>query len=195
MTVVCNLFGGPGSGKSTTATGVFSRLKQRGVNCELVTEYAKDAVWDRAEALLQNQLHVFAQQFHRQWRLLGKVDFIITDSPILLSAVYLLYSNEKEPTRFFSPDYMDRMEAFMRDTFRQFDNLNIFIRRSKPYQPIGRLQTEDEARGIDDLNLGYLAANGFPYSMTDSERAISFVMNRLTTLYPDKVPKDYVEPI
>lgn len=195
MTVIINMMGGPGSGKSTTATGVFSRLKQRDVSCELVTEYAKDAVWNGAEAMLQNQLHVFAQQFHRQWRLLNKVDFVVTDSPILLSAIYLIWGNEQSPTKFFSPDYIDRMEAFMRDTFRQFDNMNFYINRTKKYQKIGRLQTENEARGIDDLTLNYLHNYNYPFVETDSHRAIPFIISRLESLYPDKVPKDYVESV
>jgi hypothetical protein len=41
MTVVVNLFGGPGTGKSTTASGVFYHLKRDNRNVELVQEYAK----------------------------------------------------------------------------------------------------------------------------------------------------------
>lgn len=41
-TLVVNLFGGPGSGKSTGAAYVFARLKMLGYNAELVTEFAKD---------------------------------------------------------------------------------------------------------------------------------------------------------
>ena len=42
--LVVNLTGAPGAGKSTGAAYVFSQLKMRGINCELVTEYAKDKV-------------------------------------------------------------------------------------------------------------------------------------------------------
>ncbi len=45
-TLVVNLLGGPGSGKSTTAADVFARLKWQDINCELVTEFAKDLVWE-----------------------------------------------------------------------------------------------------------------------------------------------------
>ena len=40
-TLVINLIGGPGCGKSTIAAELFSRLKKMGVTCELVTEYIK----------------------------------------------------------------------------------------------------------------------------------------------------------
>lgn len=43
---VINLFGGPSAGKSTLAAGVFYNLKCMGINCELITEYPKDKVWE-----------------------------------------------------------------------------------------------------------------------------------------------------
>ena len=42
--LVVNLFGVPGAGKSTGAAYVFSKLKMKGINAELVTEFAKDIV-------------------------------------------------------------------------------------------------------------------------------------------------------
>lgn len=44
--LVINLFGVPGAGKSTGAAYIFARLKMLGINTELVTEFAKDKVWD-----------------------------------------------------------------------------------------------------------------------------------------------------
>ena len=61
MTICCNLFGSPGSGKSTMAALVFSRLKMLNINCELVTEFAKDKVWENNNTALANQLYVFAK--------------------------------------------------------------------------------------------------------------------------------------
>ena len=46
-TLVVNLFGVPGAGKSTGAAHIFSCIKMAGVNAELITEYAKDKVWER----------------------------------------------------------------------------------------------------------------------------------------------------
>lgn len=64
MTIV-NLYGAPGSGKSTAAAYIFSKLKMQGVKCELVTEVAKDLVWDENAKALQNQAYVFGKQFYR----------------------------------------------------------------------------------------------------------------------------------
>lgn len=49
--LIINLFGAPGAGKSTGAAYVFSQLKAAGVNAELVTEFAKDKVWEGTKAV------------------------------------------------------------------------------------------------------------------------------------------------
>ena len=87
-TKVINFFSGPSSGKSTSAAKLFSELKTEGVNCELVTEFAKDEVWSGNIDRLKDQIHVFGNHHHRFWRLIGKVDLIVTDSPILMSIAY-----------------------------------------------------------------------------------------------------------
>ena len=54
--IVVNLFAGPGSGKSTTCAGVFSKLKLIGINCEMALEYAKDKVWENSLDVLNDQI-------------------------------------------------------------------------------------------------------------------------------------------
>ena len=138
MTLVVNMFGGPGSGKSTTAAGLFSELKERGYNCEMVREYAKDIVWAETTKTLQDQIYIFAKQLHKMRVLVGKVDLIITDSPILLS---LIYGKDKEPASFFD---------LVTDIHDTFNNMNIYVKRTKEFNPAGRLQNEDQARALDD---------------------------------------------
>ena len=86
--LVVNLFGAPGAGKSTGAAYIFSRLKLAGINAELVTEFAKDKVWEESKAVFQNQAYIFGKQYFRISRVQDKVDVVITDSPILLSPFY-----------------------------------------------------------------------------------------------------------
>lgn len=133
--IVVNLFGSPGAGKSTGAAYVFSKLKMEGVNVELVTEFAKDVVWDEAGCPLQNQAYVFGNQSYRINRLKGKVDVVVTDSPVLLSCLY--GQNESE--------------AFKQAVFEKFNehtNINFLIKRAKAFNPIGRVHTEAESDKI-----------------------------------------------
>lgn len=75
MTIYVNLYGGPGSGKSTTAAGVVSQLKLLSINAELVTEYAKDLTWEKSQHILVNNPHcVVVEQYWRLKRLQDKVD-------------------------------------------------------------------------------------------------------------------------
>ena len=86
--LLINLYGAPGTGKSTGAAYIYSKLKLAEINCELVTEFAKDMVWDENKKAIYNQAYVFGNQYYRISRLENEVDVVITDSPTLLSIIY-----------------------------------------------------------------------------------------------------------
>lgn len=136
--IVVNLYGGPGIGKSTMAAGLFSVLKLRGINCELVTEYAKDKVWEESFGVLANQVYVLGKQYHRMAAPARSVDVIVTDSPLLLGIIYGRKSGESRA--FFE---------LVRDLHSRFHNKNVLLLRSKNYEETGRMQTRDEAIEID----------------------------------------------
>lgn len=141
---VINLFGGPGTGKSTSAAGLFYEMKSKGYKVELVTEFAKDLVYQESFFRLKDQLMIFARQNHKLWILRDKVDFAIVDSPLLLSQHYFQDNN----------DYSEKLfKDLVLDTYNRYDNVNIFLKRNieeHPYQEYGRSQTLDEAIEIDN---------------------------------------------
>jgi len=158
-TIVINLFAGPGTGKSSLMGGIFSELKWRGVDCEQAPEYAKEKVWELTDPTLEEQIipptllcqpYVFAKQLFRIDRLNGKMDVIITDSPLLLSLIY----GHREPYEF---------SACVLAYYNKFNNLNYFLKRVKKFNPNGRMQNEAEAREIDDKVLGMLGGHLIPY--------------------------------
>lgn len=137
--IVCNLWAQPGAGKSTGAAYIFSRLKMAGINAELVTEFAKDKVWEDNRKALSNQAYMFGQQYYRLSRLEGEVDVVIVDSPLMLS---LLYNND--------PKLGNDFNQVVRKVAGSYDSLDYLVRRVKPYNPKGRLQTEDESNAIGE---------------------------------------------
>lgn len=136
---VVNLFGGPGSGKSTTSAGVFAILKLHNVECELVTEYAKDLVWEERHKTFLDQQYIFAKQHHKLWMVADKVDVIVTDCPLILNIIY--GQRYAGTTRIFDDNVLEVVNSF--------DNYNILLNRTKEYKINGRNETEDEAKEID----------------------------------------------
>jgi len=61
-----------------------------GVNAELVTEFAKDKVWEENSEVFKpnNQIYLLGKQFYRMSRCKDKVNVIVTDSPLPLSILY-----------------------------------------------------------------------------------------------------------
>ncbi len=166
--IVVNLFGGPGSGKSTLSAGVFSLLKLHGVNCELVTEFAKDLTWEERNVAISNQYYIFGKQHHRLYRLQNKVDVIITDAPLLFNVVYgKLYSNVDDV--FF--DLVYNLNA-------EFNNLNFFLNRTKLYEESGRSQTFEEAKHIDEIITDVLEKGSWKFNIVDGDyKGINTITN------------------
>ena len=137
-------------GKSTTSSMLFSSLKLDDISCELINEYAKGKVWEGSLNTLDDQLYVFAKQYHRQFIVDNKVDYAVTDSPILLS---LFYGKNKSQT----------FKDLVLERFNEYDNINIFLIRTKAFQQAGRQQNEEEAHAIDDAILEILDELGIKY--------------------------------
>ena len=167
--IVINLFGGPGVGKSTTAAGVFFKMKSDGNfgKVELVTEFAKDLVYaDRLKELKNNQLYVTAKQYHRMERLRDQVDYIITDSPLLISMLYTPI------------DYFTSFNSLLMELHNSFDNINIIINRVKEYKEYGRIQSKKEAQQLDVKIREFFINRGITYSVVNGDTtAPSAVLN------------------
>lgn len=135
---VINLLAGPGAGKSTIRAGIFNLMKNEGINIEETTEYAKDLTWDNSKDVLADQLFVLANQNRRLDRLQNKVEWVVSDAPLILSMHYA--------TADYLPNTFKNL-AF--ELWNTYENINIFVKRVKPYNPIGRNQTKEEAEIID----------------------------------------------
>ena len=152
MTTVINLFGGSGCGKSTTAALLFSRMKLTGIHVELVREYVKYWAWNDRKVREWDQLYLLGKQSAYESMLYDKVDYIVTDSPILLAGIYQEFrSNGKD-------SYVsEAAQAFMAHAEeRGVTYKNFFLKRNKPFDPRGRYETESQAKEVDRFVYDYL---------------------------------------
>lgn len=154
--ILVNLYGAPGAGKSTGAAYIFSKLKMKGINAELVTEFAKDKAWEESKAVFKNQAYIFGKQYFRITKCEDKVDVIVTDSPLLNSVIY---NNNKVLGESFN--------QMVRNVANSYNSMNYYIRRVKPYNPNGRLQTEQESNDLQDSILGFLKKENVQFTCYD----------------------------
>jgi hypothetical protein len=155
-TLIVNLFAGPGSGKSTLRAGVFYELKIRSILCEEAYEYAKDLIWESRRETFDDQIYIFGKQYHRIFRLIGKVDVVITDCPIILSTIY-------------DPDKRKTLEALIIEEHLKMWTYNVFVHRNKPYNSRGRNQIEQDARKIDCQIAAFLDDHNIPFEVVEGD--------------------------
>lgn len=154
--IIINLLSGPGCGKSTVSAGLFYKMKNLNLKVELVQEYAKDMTYENRSNILEDQLYIFAKQARRLKRLKGHVDYVITDSPLLLSIIYNTQSQI--------------LNELIEETFNSYVNINFLLKRIKKYQTYGRNQTEEQAREIDLKIQKMLIEKRYWYHNIDSDQ-------------------------
>jgi hypothetical protein len=125
-----------------------------------VTEVAKDFVWSKRYDCLRSQPLIFGKQLYRIERLIGKVDIVVTDSPIILSPIY-------------ANKYPDSFGQSVVDIFNTFNNINYFVRRVKPYIPIGRRESAASSARLAQKIMDFLLDKAIPYSIIEgNEQAV-----------------------
>ena len=162
MSKIINLFGGPGIGKSTQASGLYTEMKKHHMSVEYTYEFPKEVAWEGNISQLKDQFFITANQHRNISRLYGKVDYIIVDSPIVLGCFYEQRYGEGYPASFYE---MTGFSKFLWNLFKKYDNINILLNRNnETYDTNGRLQNLQEAQEIDaDIRLT-LDVNDIPYS-------------------------------
>lgn len=172
-TIVINLVGSPGTGKSTIAAELFSKLKWNKINCEYVSEFAKDLTWEERHTTLCNQVYIFGKQHHRLFRLKNKVDVIVTDCPLILSAFYEeKYGSNREKLK----------DLIFDESENGFYNMYVFLNRTKDYNPIGRNQTEHESNEIRNELKSFCDKYINYIELDANEKTTNFIINELNNI-------------
>jgi hypothetical protein len=162
MTKVINLFGGSGVGKSTVAALLFAHMKMKGLHVELVREYVKLWAWGGRKVRKEDQIYLLGKQSAYESMLYGKVDYIVTDSPVLLAGVYAEWHNGKdgEYVTAAANSFVEQAQRVSGVEVR-----NYMLTRSAPFDTRGRWESEEEAISLDGFLGLYLERNNHPYQV------------------------------
>lgn len=172
-TKIINLFGGPSSGKSTITSGLFYELKKKNISCDNPYEFPKQVAWEDNTSQITDQLYIFANQHRGIVRSYGKVDYIILDSPILLSLAYKNGYDDGYPASFYSESF-DKMVI---DVFNKYENINLFLERPDNFQEDGRFQNKEESLMFDSKIKSILDDNSIEYrTLQVNDLTIEFIL-------------------
>lgn len=171
-TVVVNLLGGSGLGKSTTAALVFGELKKRRQHCELVREYVKELAWAGVGIGAYGQSIIYGRQLERESSLYGKVDVIVTDSPLILCPIYQSHYAGHDTIKHVVLGDMKTASS------QGVLHMNFLLKRHKPFDPRGRYETEEVAKLVDRKVEAFLLYHGLDYITVDcpDEDRIQFIV-------------------
>jgi hypothetical protein len=145
-TKIINLTAGPGTGKSTSASYLYYLLKSKQYSVELVREYVKAWAYEERPINNYDQIYFLGKQTRYESQLYGKVDYIVTDSPVMLGVYYA--------QKYCSPVLAEGVKNITLALYEQaaedgHTHINVFLNRSKPYVKLGRYQNEEQAKQID----------------------------------------------
>ena len=162
MSKIINLFSGPGVGKSSIASGITYKLKTKHITCDNPYEFPKSLAWDNNNEAIKDQLYVLANQHRGIVKSFGKVDYIVLDSPILLSLVYRSHYKAGEyPSTLYDSEHFDKL---ILDIHNKYDSINIFLERSKGYHnDKERYQSLEESIKLDDKIKNILIQHKIPF--------------------------------
>lgn len=157
-----NIFGGPGTGKSTLASGLFYHLRTNGYhNVELLPEPAKDFVFN-GELNKISQRTLFEIQAKRMSSMeKSGVPIVICDSPLLLNKVYSTWDVDEGLAR-------DEFHIEVEAEHACYENYNLVLERVHRYQTIGRVQNLTDAEIVHNSIVSMLNTSGHHFQRIKS---------------------------
>lgn len=167
LPIVINGYGGPGAGKSTACLEITAALKKEGYNAEYVQEYAKELVYEKDMEMLdgspEHQYEILKEQTRRMDRLYDQVDFIVTDSPVMLNIIY----NKQLTTEY---------ESLVNELQGEYINYSFFMERdASNFEEEGRIHNLTESIEKDNEIKDMLQKNEIKYKTYNHENVNEIV--------------------
>lgn len=147
-----NLYGSPSSGKSTLAGLIFGQMKSLRYNVGFTQEYAKELVYqgiDMRNITEADRIIILGEQFRREKMFDGKVGYMVTDSPMLLTAYY----HEKN-----NSEYSYAKDIVLRHL--KEDEYHFWLEPINHFEKEGRSHNEKESLEINKELKKYLKESG-----------------------------------
>lgn len=165
--IVINGYGGPGAGKSTACLEITAALKKEGYNAEYVQEYAKELVYEKDMEMLdgspEHQYEILKEQTRRMDRLYDQVDFIVTDSPVMLNTIY---------NKQLTAEY----ESLVNELQGEYINYSFFMERdASNFEEEGRIHNLTESIEKDNEIKDMLQKNEIKYKTYNHENVNEIV--------------------
>lgn len=166
MTRILTLYGGPGTGKSTTAARVFTMFKELGVSVEMAREYVKRWAWEGRQISGFDEYYFVGKQIREESHLFNKVDYIVSDKPLVMDIYYA--------RKYASPTIAKGIEGAVTSFYQAaaehgHRHFHLFLRRSKTYDPRGRYEDEQTALAMDGEIRLLLEELRYPYEECDTD--------------------------
>jgi thymidylate kinase len=173
-----NFLAGPNAGKSTQAALIYSELKKRDYNVELVREVIKKSIYRGMRPTIWSQIPIYGAQFDEELICAesNDVDIITTDCPTLLTIFYTKHNH--------NPAWKHLLE--IENLFEKLHpSINIFLKRGLGFNQKGRIHDLKQSTEIDrDIKLFLLYCNKkykeFDYDKPD--QIIDYVLLKLKEL-------------
>ena len=157
---------GPGVGKSTVAAQLFAKMKENGYSVELITEYAKELVYENRIKTMNDQVYLLGKQYHRIKNALESNEYLVIDSPLILSYVYFKYN------KLYNIINENIFREFVFELDRSFNTqtFNVFLIKNKEltYDNSGRIHSEKESDKICDEIHSMLKDYNFQFTFIEN---------------------------
>lgn len=166
---VINLYGAPGSGKSTTMLGLTYQMKMMKYNVENTPEFFKEMIYEESKVeKFGGQLLVLAEQNKRLARLIGKAEYAVSDCPLPLIAYYT------------PDDYVKGFKEVVKNLHESYENYNIFIERNHHFEVEKRIHDENQSLEIQSKLPSFLKDMGVDcHFMKSSDNLVEEILTHL----------------
>lgn len=153
--LIVNLFGGPGSGKTSSCSAVYAALKAQHKKVGFAREVAYDMIVAGRAHMLQDQIWMFAKQRRYLLDVSKDNDVVITDCPLLLSLIYGDHESES-------------FKQLVLEEHNKHENLNIFLNRPKAnFSEYGRVHNYEQSVAFDMKMKEMLVYYNQPFTIVD----------------------------